>query len=179
MNPRSAFARTAVLSTLLVLLVAACGAPLAVAPPERRAQAIDQSLICPICPGETIDQSRTELAKQMRDVVREKLAAGWTGGQIQQFFVERYGPGVLAAPPRRGFNLVAWIVPPVAVLVGIVGLWLALRSLRGRSTDAPQPSANDANESLDQYLAQVDAALERSGSANDKRTDMKGHDPKP
>ena len=163
---------------MLVLFVAACGAPLAVSPLERRAQAIDRSLICPICPGETIDQSQVELAKQMRAVVREKLALGWTSNQIQQFFVERYGAGVLAAPPRRGFDLVAWVVPPVAVLVGIVGLWLALRSLRGRSTDTPQPSANDANESLDQYLAQVDKSLERSGSANDERTDMKGRDPK-
>lgn len=159
MSPRASFAATALCSTLLVLLAAACGAPLAVAPPERRAQAVDRSLICPICPGETIDQSQVELAKQMRAVVREKLAAGWTPNQIQQFFVERYGPGVLAAPPRRGFNLVAWIVPPVGLGIGVVALWLALRALR-HPAPAQRPSAEPDGEGLEPYLSDLDASLE-------------------
>ena len=46
---------------------------------EERAQSIDKSLICPVCPGETIDQAQVELAYQMRSVVREKLAAGPRG----------------------------------------------------------------------------------------------------
>jgi len=159
MSPRSAFAGTAVLTTLLVLLVAACGSPLAVSSLERQAQAIDRSLICPICPGETIDQSQVELAKQMRAVVREKLALGRTSNQIQQFFVERYGPGVLAAPPRRGFNLVAWVVPPVGLGIGVVVLWLALRALRQPAPAQPKAAESDS-EGLEPYLSDLDASLE-------------------
>lgn len=159
MSPRASFAGTTLRSALLVLLVAACGAPLAVSPLERQAQAIDRSLICPICPGETIDQSQVELAKQMRAVVREKLAEGWTGGQIQAFFVERYGPGVLAAPPQSGFNLVAWVVPPIALGIGVAVLWLALRALR-QPASAQRQSAAPESEGLEPYLSDLDASLE-------------------
>jgi cytochrome c-type biogenesis protein CcmH len=83
---------------------------------EEQAYSIDRSLICPVCPGETIDQAQVELARQMRLTVREKLAEGWSRERILQFFVDRYGEAVLAEPRKSGFNLVAWIVPFVSVL---------------------------------------------------------------
>ena len=58
---------------------------------ERRAQDLNETIMCPVCPGESIDQSANPLAGQMRDIVYEKLNEGWTDRQIEDFFVERYG----------------------------------------------------------------------------------------
>ncbi len=99
---------------------------------EGEAQAIDRMLMCPVCPAVTIDQTQVELAKQMQRVVREMLAQGASRQQVLDFFVERYGPGVLAAPPKTSFNLLAWILPPVGVVAALGALFLVLRSMVGR-----------------------------------------------
>lgn len=143
----------------IAMVTAACASSLELTPLERQAQAIDRGLICPVCPGETIDQSQVELAKQMRATVRDKLAEGWTPEQVKRFFVERYGPGVLSAPPQRGFSVVAWTVPPVAVVAGLAALWLAMRGMRRRSPDAGVPE-RVGDPSLEPYLNQVDSALQ-------------------
>ena len=110
---------------ILALVIAACGSERQI-PPEEQAQSIDRSLMCPVCPSETIDQAQVPLAHQMRAVVREKLGDGWSREQILQFFVDRYGQGVLAEPPKRGFNLVAWVVPLAAVAAAVVLLGFVL-----------------------------------------------------
>ena len=124
---------------------------------EERAQSIDQSLICPVCPGETIDQAQVELAKQMRATVREKLAEGQSKDEILQFFVDRYGQDVLAAPPKSGFNLVAWVVPPAAVTGAGVLLVLVIRNMR-KNGEMKQGVAT-LEEGLEPYLARVDREI--------------------
>ena len=136
---------------------------------ERQAQAIDRGLICPVCPGESIDQSRVELARQMRATVREKLAAGWTPEQVKEFFVERYGPGVLAAPPQRGFNVIAWFVPPLAVLLGVTALLMAIRGMRRqRGGDGETLRDRPSEEPLEAYLAEADAVLTSPRTPNQR-----------
>ena len=129
---------------------------------EAEAQAIDQMLMCPVCPAQTIDQTEVPLAKQMRAQVRELLASGATRGEVLAWFAapERYGPSVLAEPPRSGFNLIAWIVPGVAVVAALIGGLLTLRAMRRRSgdDDIPAPDASPPDE-LQPYLAQVDSEL--------------------
>ena len=125
---------------------------------EERARSIDRSLICPVCPGETIDQAQVELAHQMRAVVREKLAAGWTRDQILQFFVDRYGEGVLAAPAKSGFNLVAWVVPFAAVGAGAVVLLVVLRAMR-RGCGMAEEGLSPPEQELEPYLSRVDQEL--------------------
>ena len=72
---------------------------------EAKAQEIDRMLMCPVCPAQTIDQTEVPLAKQMRAQVRELLASGATRDEVLAWFSapERYGPSVLAEPPRSGF----------------------------------------------------------------------------
>ena len=125
---------------------------------EERAQSIDKSLICPVCPGETIDQAQVELAYQMRSVVREKLAAGATREEVIQYFVDRYGEGVLAAPPKGGFSLVAWLVPLAAVGGAAVLLIFVIRAMRkgGRRIDV---SRSPSEQGLEPYLSRVDREL--------------------
>jgi cytochrome c-type biogenesis protein CcmH len=76
----------------------------------------------------------------MRGVIRTKLQAGESDQQIIDYFVERYGDGVLIEPPRRGISLLVWLAPVVMLAGGAVLLWRLLRSWlrpRGASVIAP------------------------------------------
>ena len=128
---------------------------------EAEAQAIDRMLMCPVCPAQTIDQTEVPLAKQMRAQVRELLAGGATRKEVLDWFAapERYGPGVLAEPPRSGYNLIAWIVPGVVVVVALAGGVLTLRAMRRRNDDSPPDADGEADE-LQPYLAAVDRDLD-------------------
>ena len=137
---------------------------------EAEAQAIDRMLMCPVCPAQTIDQTEVPLAKQMRAQVRELLAGGATRREVLAWFSapERYGPGVLAEPPRSGFNLIAWIVPGVVVLSALGGGLLTLRAMRRRGGDADINTDSDvavagvgavASDDLQPYLDAVDRDL--------------------
>ena len=127
---------------------------------EADAQAIDRMLMCPVCPAQTIDQTEVPLAKQMRAQVRELLADGATRQEVLAWFSapERYGPGVLAEPPRSGYNLIAWIVPGVVVAAALAGGLLTLRAMRRRGDDNPSETAGESDE-LQPYLAAVDRDL--------------------
>ena len=142
----------------LPAVLAACG-PDTAPSLEEQAQSIDRTLICPVCPGETIDQAQVELARQMRTVVREKLAEGMTRDDVLQFFVERYGESVLAAPPREGFNLIAWIVPVVAVVVGAAAVALVVGAMRRNAPALPEGESH-SEDGLEEYLAVVDREIE-------------------
>jgi len=125
---------------------------------ESEAYAIDRMLMCPICAGQTIDQSQSELAGQMRRLVREMLAEGATRQEVLEFFADRYGSAVLAAPPKSGANLLAWILPAVgvaaALLVGLVVIRAMAPTSRGEVADEPS-----LEEGLGPYLEAVDRAL--------------------
>lgn len=128
---------------------------------EAEAQAIDRMLMCPVCPAQTIDQTEVPLAQQMRAQVRELLTSGATRREALDWFQERYGPGVLAEPPRSGYNLIAWIVPGVAVAAALAGGALALRAMRRRAGDGGDGGVADEPDGLQPYLAIVDRELAR------------------
>jgi cytochrome c-type biogenesis protein CcmH len=135
-----------------IVLAAGCGRP---APTlEQRAQALDRQLICPVCPGETLDQSGVQIAKDMRVLIRERLAAGDTEEAIKAYFVDRYGTRILAEPPASGISLAVWVIPPVVLAAGAAALWAVVREMRRR---AVAPRAED--ESLGKYLGAVDDEL--------------------
>ena len=127
---------------------------------EERAQALDRQLICPVCPGETLDQSQATLAKQMRAIIRERLASGQSEREVLDYFVSVYGDSVLAAPPRRGFGLLAWIVPPGALLIGASLVVVAIRRMRHPS-HAYQAEEGPVPQDLEPYLALVDREMPR------------------
>ena len=107
---------------------------------EREAQAIDKMLMCPVCPAETIDQAQVEISFQMRAVVRELLAEGRTRQEVLDYFVDRYGADILAAPPKSGTNLVAWILPIVGVAAGLLGVFLVIRAMTGSQRTSRPPA---------------------------------------
>jgi cytochrome c-type biogenesis protein CcmH len=121
------------------------------------AYAIDRQLMCPVCPAQTIDQAHVALAQQMRRTVREMLAEGASRQEILDFFAERYGPDGLAAPPKSGFNLVAWVFPPVGVGAALVAGLLVLRFMSARRAASP---ADGPGADLAPYLEMVDRQLD-------------------
>ena len=136
---------------------------------EAEAQAIDEMLMCPVCPAESIDQAQVPLAKQMRQKVREMLAAGATRQEVLDYFADRYGQEVLASPPKSGLNLLAWILPPVGLLAGLAALLLVIRAMTGRRAEGDAANTTDAapEENLEPYLAAVDRELELPGGGAD------------
>lgn len=137
------------------------GAQADVPPIEQRAQALNKSIMCPVCPGESIDQSQVALAVQMRGIVDEKVAAGWSDDQIRDFFVERYGPSVLLQPPTQGVSLAAWVVPPVGLAVAVGIFVLVVRRMRRKPDDSPDPAAEEAmpDDDLQSYYERIEASV--------------------
>ena len=156
----------ALLASMLCIasVMAACGRSDAIPSLEIRAQQINQSVMCPVCPGESIDQSQHPLAVQMRGIVAEKLREGWTADQIRADFVDGYGPSVLLEPPRSGLNLMVWIVPPAAVVLAAGLLFLVLRSMARRSSDADEPSGPMlTDEERAVYFTRIEAVESANG----------------
>jgi cytochrome c-type biogenesis protein CcmH len=147
---------------------------------EKRAQSLEKQLICPICPGETLDQSFVQISQDMKRILREKLQEGEDEGQIKEFFVARYGTSVLAAPPRTGFNLVTWIVPPIGIALGVVGLFFVMRQMRRGSVNPVAAGVggmipgDSVGGDLDDYLAEVDRDLAIDDSLDGDHGDDQG-----
>ena len=128
---------------------------------EEEAQAIDQMLMCPVCPAESIDQAQVPLARQMRHRVRELLAEGATRQEVLNYFADRYGQSVLASPPKSGANLLAWTLPIAGLLAALVVVLLILRTMKGENVELADVALPDGAEDVDlaPYLAEVDRSL--------------------
>ncbi len=145
---------------LLVLLVALPA--LAVQPDERladpvlegRARALSRELRCVVCQNETIDESNATLARDIRILLRERLAAGDSDAQATAYLVARYGDFVLLRPPVRADTWLLWFGPPALLLLGAGGIAIALR--RRTSPVAAPLSAEEQ--------AQVDKMLREDGA---------------
>ena len=125
---------------------------------ESQAQGIDRMIMCPVCPAETIDQAQVEISFQMRQVVRDMLTQGSSRHEILDFFVERYGKDILAAPPKSGANLVAWLLPVGGVAAALVAVFFIIRSMTRRDPvlATPRPVQDPG---LIPYLQLVDRHL--------------------
>ena len=134
---------------------------------EQRSQALNRTIMCPVCPGESIDQSQVALAVQMRGIVAEKLAAGWDDEQVREFFVERYGPSVLLEPPTRGISLAVWLAPPIGVAAAIGVFVIALRHMRRRPTLADGDDDEMSDDDLQPYYERIEASV--SGDKVDRQ----------
>ena len=79
--------------------------------------------MCPVCQGQTVAESNSQLALSMKEVVRIKVSEGKSKEEILDYFILQYGDTILAKPPIKGFNLLLWIFPP-AILVLSILLWV-------------------------------------------------------
>ena len=94
---------------------------------EARARDLSVDLRCLVCQNQSIDDSHAPLAKDLRLLVRERLAAGDSDEQVRTYLVQRYGDFVLLKPPLRIGTLLLWGAPLMVLLAGGFGLMLASR----------------------------------------------------
>ena len=94
---------------------------------EARARSLSQELRCMVCQNQSIDNSDAPLAKDLRVLVRERLSAGDSDGQVMDFLVARYGEFVLLKPRMTAHTLLLWIAPFVILIVGAVAFLAARR----------------------------------------------------
>ncbi len=106
---------------------------------DDQVNAIAKQMYCPVCENTPLDVCPTQACAEWRELIREKLAEGWTEAQIKQYFVDRFGDRVLAAPPARGLNWLVYVIPPVAILLGIFILYRAFRAMRQPVPDVARP----------------------------------------
>jgi cytochrome c-type biogenesis protein CcmH len=110
---------------------------------EEAVHDVAAQLRCVVCQSLSVADSPSEIAHQMKDIIRERLAAGETPEQVRAYFVEKYGTWILLAPPRQGFNLLVWAVPFVVIALGLVFIFVVLRRWSRRPAVAPSPAAVD------------------------------------
>ena len=139
-------------ATLLALMLLAVPAAHAVQPDEimsdpakeARARDLSRELRCMVCQNQSIDDSDAPLARDLRLLVRERIAAGDSNAQVLDFLVARYGEFVLLKPRFERQTLLLWLLPPLLLLGGGLALWLQVRrrSQRGVET-APKLTAEE------------------------------------
>jgi cytochrome c-type biogenesis protein CcmH len=113
---------------------------------EARTREVAALLRCPVCQGESIQDSPADLAREMRAVVRDQLAAGRTPDEVKAYFVDRYGEWILLAPPARGFNLLLYVLPFAGLAIGGGALFVAARRWQRHGSTAAHVSAPDEDE---------------------------------
>jgi cytochrome c-type biogenesis protein CcmH len=116
----------------------------------RTTQELASTIRCPVCQGLSIADSPSEMAQNMRAQVRELLSRGYTRDQILSYFERSYGQFVLLKPKFQGVNSLVWTLPIFALLLGIVIVFMKLKSLEAPPRATRQPGNPD-----DPYLARV------------------------
>jgi cytochrome c-type biogenesis protein CcmH/NrfF len=98
---------------------------------EARTTRLASQLRCPVCQGLSIQDSPSELAQQMRSMIRTKLDSGQTEEQVRAYFLDRYGERILLAPKPAGFNLLVYFLPLLALAAGGALIFYAVRKWSG------------------------------------------------
>ena len=142
----------------LLLLAAALAAPAAASETRPTSSELEAELVCPVC-DTTLDTSDSPAARRMKAFIRARIAAGDTKSEIKAKLVDDFGPTVLAVPPRKGFDWIAWILPLAGVAGGAIvvgGLaWKWSRS-RGGGAAVEPPLDPELERRLDDELARFD-----------------------
>ena len=94
---------------------------------ENRARNLSKSIRCLVCQNQTIDDSDSELAKDLRSIIRTKIVQGETNDEINKFLVERYGNFILMKPPINKQTIMLWLSPLALTLLGIVIIYFSFR----------------------------------------------------
>ncbi len=124
---------------------------------DALAQSVSAGLRCPVCQALSVADSQSNSAQNMKDRVRELVAAGYSEQQIRDYFVARYGEWVLLAPPVAS-NPVVWFGPGVVALVGLGIIGATLRKWR---SEQASPAAAPPVTVDDEYQRRILAEMEK------------------
>jgi cytochrome c-type biogenesis protein CcmH len=141
-------ARALVMLGLAVLLLPA----LAFADPmDDAVRRVGLQLQCPVCEGQSVAESTSGLARDMRAQIRTRLEAGASDRQILDEFVASYGVGILSDPPKSGITLGVWLGPLFALLLGGVVVAVLLTSWRRPASAGASRTATVDPEVADEF----------------------------
>jgi len=132
-------------------------------PSDNEVNRVAKQLFCPVCENTPLDVCPTQACAEWRELIRQKIAAGWSDQQIKDYFAAQYGDRVLSAPPRKGLNWLVYILPAIFFLGGAAVVFSVLRRMR-RLTSAAEasPAKTPSNEGpQDPYLKQVEEELKK------------------
>ena len=106
---------------------------------EARARELSRELRCMVCQNQSIDDSDAPLARDLRLLVRERVAAGDSNSQVLDFLVARYGEFVLLKPRFERQTMLLWLLAPLLLAGGGLALWLQIRRRSRSGADVPAP----------------------------------------
>ena len=148
------------LALIFVLALVAAGSAAASEQHPTLAE-LEDELVCPTCKT-TLAMSNAPVAERMRAFIRGRIAAGDTKSEIKDKLVAQFGESVLAAPPARGFNLLAWLLPISGALAAVVAVAFLVRRWSRSRADAPADPSADGRRPLDPDIERrVDEELAR------------------
>lgn len=113
----------AVAAVALLIIVVGLLPGEAEADPDQREQYLSERIACPWCDGQSLAESDSPVAQDLVVIMREKIDAGWTDGEIYDFFASSYGEQVVLEPPLTGWGVALWAVPAAALLTGGWIIW--------------------------------------------------------
>ncbi len=105
-------------------------------PIDRQVREVASELRCPVCQGLSLQDSPSELAQDMRNVIRTQLEEGKTPEQVKAYFVSSYGEWILLEPEAKGFNLAVYLLPVIAVVGGALMIFIVARRWLGQTGGA-------------------------------------------
>lgn len=112
---------------------------------EARVKSVSATLRCPVCQGLSLQDSPSELAQQMRGVVRDQMAQGKSDDEVRQYFIAKYGDWILLKPKAEGFSTLVYVLPALFVVLGVGLVWTVAKRwsapLPAVAETAPVPPA--------------------------------------
>jgi len=93
---------------------------------QNREYNLYSQLMCPVCNGQTISESKASIAEDMKEYISNQISEGKTDKEILKYFEERYGKEILTSPPQEGFNLIVWVMPIIVIFIALLLLFFGL-----------------------------------------------------
>jgi len=122
-------------------------------------------LFCPVCENTPLDVCPTQACADWRALIRTQLAEGRSAEEIKDYFAAQYGDRVLAEPPRKGFDLIIWLLPIAGVAIGGFFFYRYLRAMQGprpASEAGTTATATNGNRPIpaDDYVARIEQEIQ-------------------
>ena len=81
---------------------------------------LEKEIMCPVCDGQTLDQSQSLIAEDMKNTIKEKILQGYNKEELKNYFIARYGESIIAYPKVEGFNIFAYLIPILGLIFSLL-----------------------------------------------------------